>query len=655
MILRKLFEPIEIKGIRAKNRIIMPPMHTNQGSMEEGIQDAAIDFYVTRAKGGFGMIGIGVIDTYFVPGASSPHALFLMNDRHVRKYRSLVAEVKKWDAIIYGQIGVRRVFRVSDLHRLPKLSAVPESQISEMIDSMVKGAIRVREAGFDALEILGIGGGAVSLFLSKVFNDRTDKWGGSLEGRLRFPLEVLKGIRKEVGGGFPLFFRFHGSEFIPGGYSVETEKDIARALREGGVDLFNVSGGGHGTNVPGLTPAMPRGGFAFLAREIRSAVDAPVAASNRINHPMVAEEILRKGWADLISIGRGSLADPEWANKAQRGEFEDIRLCIACNECLDSVVIYEKPVRCTVNPKVGRTSELKPLPPATARKNVVVIGGGCTGLQAAITSAERGHKVCLLERQPFLGGKWRLAAVPPGREELLQFLLWLFRRALKVGVDIRTGVEASREVVKDLSPDAIILCTGSRLHVPHIPGIDLPHVVTAEQVLEGDATVGDRVVVVGGGGVGTGTALYLARKWSCSPEVVSFLIDFEAFEREQAMSFMNRGHRVTIVEQLEKIGEGLGPGTKWVMKKELELAGVKVHPRTMVKAIEKTGLVVERDGVEETLGADTVVLATGYVPDDSALEGFRGLAKEVHVAGMAEVSGHTIEGIGNAFEVAMSI
>lgn len=305
MIFKRLFEPIDIKGLHIKNRIIMPPMHTNQGSMEEGIGDNAIEFYISRAKGGFGMIGVGVIDTYFIPGASSPHAFFLMNESHVKKYQKLVRKVKAEGAVIYGQISVRRVFRVSDLHRFPKLSLLPEEQVLEMVDSLIKTAALVRDAGFDALEIMGIGGSAVSLFLSNVFNDRQDNWGGSLENRLRFPIEVLKGIKKEIGHDYPIFFRIHGSEFIPGGYSVETEKIIAQRLRAEGVDFFNVSGGGHGTNVPGLTPTMPRGSFAFVAKEIKSALDVPVAASNRINHPMIAEEILRKGWADMISVGRG--------------------------------------------------------------------------------------------------------------------------------------------------------------------------------------------------------------------------------------------------------------------------------------------------------------------------------------------------------------
>jgi len=233
MIFKKLFEPVSIKGLQIKNRIIMPPMHSNMGNIEEGITDEAVDFFTARAKGGFGMIGIGVIDTYFVPGASSSLSFFLQNDVHTKNHERAVKEIKRHGAIVYAQIGVRRIWPVQQLHRYPKLSTLPKEQIYEMIDSMIQTAIRVREAGYDAVSLLGIGGGAISIFLSQVLNDRTDEWGGSFEGRMRFPLEALGGIRKALGEDYPIFFRLHGSEFIPGGYHVSTAKRIAQNLELG--------------------------------------------------------------------------------------------------------------------------------------------------------------------------------------------------------------------------------------------------------------------------------------------------------------------------------------------------------------------------------------------------------------------------------------
>jgi 2,4-dienoyl-CoA reductase (NADPH2) len=654
MILQKLFEPIVIKGLSIKNRIVMPPMHTNQGNMEEGITDQALDFYTARAKGGFGMIGVGVIDTYFIPGASSPLSFFLMNDRQVKNHSKVVKEIKKYGAVAYAQIGVRRIWPVSHLHHIPKLSTISEQQILEMLNSVIKTAIRVREAGYDAVSLLGIGGGAISIFLSNALNDRTDKWGGNLEGKLRFPIEIIRGIRNELGEDYPVFFRMHGSEFLPGGYDVETEKMVAHHLEKAGVDFFNVSGGSHATSVPQLTPNVPRGTYAFLAREIKNSVSVPVAASNRIGHPLVAEDILRKGWADMVSLARSALADPDWPNKAKHGDFEDIRLCIACNECLDAVVARDESVCCLVNPKIGRLSEVRPLPGTNSKKRILVIGGGCTGLQAALTCAERGHQVTLIEKESFLGGRWRLAAAPPGREELFNFLHWLLRQVKKAGVDIRLGVKFTPELIRQLSPEAIIVCTGSKPRIPDIAGIDLPNVILAQDAIGGVVKLGEKVVVIGGGGVGIETALYLAKKWSSSPEVVSFLMDHGALKRESALSLLKKGHQVTLVVRSERIGKGLGPGTKWVLKKELDLANVQIIFNAPVKEIKENGVMIEKDGLEQFIRADTVVLATGFVPDTSVYESIKNLAPEVYIAGAATV-GHMIEGIGKAFEVAMKI
>jgi len=655
MIYRKLFEPLQVKGLTLKNRIVMPPMHNNLGNMEEGITDRAVDFFAARAKGGFAMIGIGVIDTYFVQGASSPHAFYLMNDRHVEQHRKVVKEVRKCGALVYAQIGVRRIWPVQQLHRIPKLSSVPEDKVMEMQDSLVQTAVRVREAGYDALSFLGIGGGAVSIFLSKVLNDRTDQWGGSLENRSRFLLDAVKRAREILGPEYPIFLRMHGSEFLKGGYDFVEAKLIARNLEQAGIDLFNVSGGSHATSIPQLTPDVPRGNYAFLAREIKSAVSVPVAASNRINHPQVAERILQKGWSDLVSVARGSLADPEWPNKARKGDVEDIRLCIACNECLDAVVIREEPICCTVNPRVGRFPEEQPTPKASDEKRVLVIGGGCTGLQAAVTCSERGHHVTILEKAPYLGGKWRLAALPTGREELLTYLHWLVRRAKQLGIRIETEREGTPAVVQEIKPDVLFLCTGGRPRIPDIPGVGLRHVVLAQDVLDAAVDVGERVVVVGGGGVGVELALFLARRWSSTPETIAFLTEHEAFDRETVLYLKNKGHTVTLVEQLARMGEGLGPGTRWVLKKELDLAGVRMLCKAPVREIQEKVVIVDHDGERQSIEADTVVLATGFVSDESLYEKMKGMAREVYPLVAATQKGHLIHGISEAYELAMKV
>lgn len=654
MILSKVFEPAEIKNLWIKNRLVMPPMHTNLGNQEEGISDKGVEFYLARAKGGFGMVGVGIIDAHPFEW-SSPLEVLLQNKEHVRRHAELVKGAKEYGAVVYAQVGVRRIWPLSEMRRFPRLSTLPAELIAQMVEEVIATGVRAREAGYDAVEVQGVGGGGVSIFLSQVFNDRTDKWGGSFEGRLRFPLEMVLGIRRELGDDFPIFFRLHGGEFLPNGYTSETSKKIAKALADAGVCFFNVTGGSHATSVPQLTPNVPRGAYAFLAREIKSEVQgqALVAASNRINHPVVAEDILRRGWADFVSLGRASLADPDWPRKAREGEFEDIRLCIACNECLDAATVKETPVGCTVNPKAGRVSEREPLPAAGKSKRVMVIGGGCVGLQAALSCAERGHQVSLYEKQSCLGGKWRASYATTGRAELFSFLYWLSRQVKRLGVEIHLEAEVTPQLVRDVAPDAVIVAVGAEPKVPAIPGIDLPHVVFAHDVLEGKVSVGPRVVVVGGGGVGVETAIYLAQRWTPDSATLSFLREVATMEKES--TFVGPKHAVTLVGRNPTIGKGLGPGTRWVLRKELEFCDVRVLAGAEVVEIQLDGVVVRKENGEEFVPADTVVLALGYLPRDALYQAVKDVVPETYTLGNAADVQHIIVGTAAALDVALRI
>ena len=291
---------------------------------------------------------------------------------------------------------------------------------------------------------------------------------------------------------------------------------------------------------------------------------------------------------------------------------------------------------------------------------ILVIGGGCVGLQAALTPAERGHRVTIMEKESHVGGKWRLAALPPGREELLSFSHWLFRAAKKAGVDIQTGVEVTPERVRELAPEVIFIATGGKPRIPDIPGVDLPHVVTALAVLDGEAKVGDRVLVVGGGGVGVETALYLAKRWTSNPDSIAFLLEQQALDEKEGASVLMKGHQVTLCrarsgEQLGRIGAGLGPGTRWVLKKDLDLSNVTVMADAWIKEIEAKGVVIEKDGSEQSLNVDTVVLATGFIWDDTLHEKVKDFAPEVYTLGVHVVDGHMIQGIYEAFHLAMKI
>ena len=658
MLTPMLFEPITIGGVRVKNRLNMPPMHTNLGNEDEGITDPGIDFYVARAKGGFGLIGIGIIDAYFVEGAGSALEFFLENDRHIANYARCVKRIRKYGAVPYAQVGVRRLFPVQMMHREnpPTLHDLAAAQIEEMIQAVVDCAVRAAKAGFPAVDILGIGGSAHSIFLSQVFNDRTDKWGGTPENRLRFAVETVRGIKKALGQDFPVFYRHHGSEFLKGGYGVERAAENARALESAGVCYFNVSGGGHATSIPQLTPNVPHDAYSFLAAEIKKAVKVPVAASNRNNRPIEAETILRKGWADMISLGRQSLADPEWPNKVARGDLADLRLCIACNECLDITVIHNQPVHCLVNPRQGVVSEVRNLPKAKRRKKVVVIGGGVTGLQAALTCAERGHRAVLFEKKPFLGGMWHHASYPPGREELFKFLEWLVHSVKQRGVDIRLGTEATERLIKHERPDAIIVTAGSKPVVPDIPGIDRANVMPAIRALEGGAVLGEKVVIIGGGGIGAEVAPYLAKRWTLRPDVMEFLEEYAALDPESPY-FTRRGHKVTLITRQKRPGGSIGGSTRWVVVKELEHAGVTSICGVTPKCITAEGVVISRRGEEELIEADTVLFAAGLKPNMELYNMLKEkkLAPEIYSVGDPLLASHAIHTVKEAFKLALRI
>ena len=658
MLTPKLFEPITIGGIRIKNRLNMPPMHTNLGNEHDGITDEGIDFYAARAKGGFGLIGVGIIDAWYVEGAGSPLEFFLENDRHIANYARCVEAVKKFGAVPYAQVGVRRLFPVQTMHpnNHPTLADFPAEKIDEMVQAVVDTAVRAAKAGFPAVDILGIGGSAHSIFLSQVFNDRTDKWGGSPENRLRFAIETVQGIKRALGRDFPVFYRLHGSEFLKGGYSVERAVENARALVQAGGCYFNVSGGGHATSVPQLTPNVPHAAYAFLAAEVKRAVDVPVAASNRNNRPVEAEAILRQGWADMISLGRQSLADAEWPNKVARGEYEELRLCIACNECLDITVIHNQPVHCLVNPRQGVVSEVEEMSPAAKRKKVIVIGGGVTGLQAALSCAERGHQVTLFEKKPWLGGMWHHASYPWGREELFMFLEWLVHSVRRAGIDIRLGVEANETNLRAERPDAIIVSTGSDPVIPDIPGVDRPNVVPAIRALAGNTEIGKKVVIIGGGGIGAEIAAHLARRWTLRPEVVEFLKEYDALD-PASPHYEKRGHEVTLVTRQNRPGGTIGGGTRWVVVKELEHAGVRTVNGVVTRCITDEGVVVSRRGEDQLLEADTVLLAAGLRPNLQLYESLKekNLAPEIYPVGDPQLASHAIHTVKEAFKLALRI
>lgn len=537
-------------------------------------------------------------------------------------------------------------------HRLSELDG---ETIEEMIDATVETAIRAEEAGYEAVDLLGNGAGAISFFMSRKFNDRADEWGGDVEARTRFPQTIVKRIREET--NLPVFFRLIGHEFLDDGYEPAVTAEMASDLEAAGVAFFNVTGGSHATSVPQLPANVPRGAFAYLAREIKQAVDVPVAASNRISDPHTAEELVRDGWADVISLGRGALADPDWPNKAREGRIEDINLCIACNECLDYATVEEKDIRCLVNPKAGRGLESGAIGSAETPKGVLVAGGGVVGMHAALACAERGHDVTLCEKTNYLGGKWRVSYAPNGRGELVNYLQWLTTQLNDSDVRVELDTPVTPDLVRERKADVLIGCFGGVPKEPPIDGIDRSNVHYVHEVLDGDVTLapGEEVAVIGGGGAGVEAALYLATQYAEDPETAMFLNRWDVIDREDVFERVEQGHDVTVIGRNDTIGVGLGPATKWVLRAELSKLGVEMLSDAAATAIAENGVAIESSDGEAFVDADSVVLAIGYDTPPELYEEFDGTAEEVYFVGDVVDPDHAIEGTGRVQEIAMEL
>ncbi len=656
MIFPNLFRPGHVGKLETKNRLVMPAMHTNLGDPEDGLSEEGINFYVARGRGGFGQIGVGIIDSFQFDHAS-PGEFLLKDKRHVKVHSRLTKRLRDEGALSFAQIGLRRIWSLHQMRRRPSLSDFTDEEIRTWIQAVVDTALRAADAGYDGVDLLGNGGGAMSIFTSQVFNDRDDEWGGDEDRRLNFTLAIIKGIRDKLGPDIPLTSRLHGAEFIKGGYGMEVSVRNAIRMAAAGVDLFNVAAGGPATTVPNLTPNVPESGLAMLAFGIKqSGLEAKVAASTRITDPFKAEEVLRKGWADYISLARGALADPDWPNKARDGNWEQIRACVACNECLDEATVREKTVRCLVNPRAGRHSELDAVEIAKTPKKVIIVGGGCIGLQAALTAAERGHDVHLYEKQAFLGGKWLVSYAPPGREPLRLFLSWLVTETKRVGVNFHMSTEVTPELLKAEAPDEVIVTIGATQVIPEIPGINQPHVVSGEEVLMGEAELGKRVVVVGAGGAGVEVAHFIATRHQMDRDLIAHLKAYSGYDAVRGV-IDESGHEVVLIGRNPRLGTGLGPATRWVLVEELEHDSVKRMPGCTLSLIGDNFIQVHsmEDNQELEIPADSVVVCTGYEVNEETVEWLRMGKPDLRVIGDAKQIDHAMVGIAEAYDVALAL
>lgn len=654
----KLFEPITINGLEIKNRIVMPAMGLHY-THDYTFNDRYKAFYRERARGGVGLMIIGpvAIDR----AGSFPMTPGIFDDRNLDSFRTFLADLHaETDARIAtqlfhmgGEVGPSAV-----LSRMT--GQTPREMTKEDIEqtktAFAQGAARARDVGFDFVEIIACTGYLISRFLSAVTNKRTDEYGGSLDNRMRFGLEVIRAVRQALGDDFPLGIRIAGNDFMEGGSTNIEAAQFAAEAEKAGVDAINVTGGWHETNVPQLTTGVPPGAFVYLARGIKAKVGVPVFASNRLGNPLVAERALRSGACDMICWGRPLIADPELPNKAKQGRLDEITHCVACNQGCFDVLFTLSPAGCILNPRAGNEEEFV-ITRAASPKKIVVAGGGPSGMQFAIVSAQRGHDVTLYESSDRLGGQVNLAKAVPGKTEFENIIADMTNRLAQQGVRIRTNTPLTPAVVQQMDPDVLVVATGARPNRADAPGMNRPHVVNAWDVLADECcNIGKNVVVVGGNATGCETALYIAAMNLPDAETCAFLMYHEAESFDVLKDLLHRsGRTITVIDMLDRMATNVGPTSRWPLMKSLKLMGVKLLPKTTLLEIDEASVVVETEGTKRSIPANTVVLAMGVKAVNDLGEEPRRSRPDVVVLGDAKSPRRINEAIREGFEAALRI
>jgi NADPH-dependent 2,4-dienoyl-CoA reductase/sulfur reductase-like enzyme len=504
-------------------------------------------------------------------------------------------------------------------------------EIEELEDKFASAACRVKEAGFDGLSLHGAHMYLISEFLSPLSNKREDIYGGDVTGRVRFLANIIRKIRKKLGNDFPVMVRINGREGVKGGLTIEDAKEIACALEKTGIDCISLScGAGAAMAAPDFpTPIAPMRLSHCLevnsAEAVKKTVSIPVMTANRIVTPQEAEGILKQGRADLIGIGRGLVADPEWPKKAKEEREKEIRFCIGCMHCFRTVLENKIDMRCAINSAVGQEEECKIIP-SIKPKVVLVAGGGPAGMESARVLALRGHKVRIFEKDK-LGGQLNLACIPPGKEDMRLFLDFEKRQLLKLGVRVEDHKALTHKVISREKPDAVIVATGARPYIPSIPGVENENVVTAWQVLKEEVEVGSKIIILGGGSLGAETAEYLAVK----------------------------GKQVSIIEMLDTIALDI-ERTSWLLLMfSLNDLKVKVFTKATAREITKQGVKIEYRGKNEFINADTVVLALGALPNRELADQLKYLNIEMYTVGDCDRVRKLPEAVEEGFKTALKI
>ncbi|UCF90373.1 MAG: FAD-dependent oxidoreductase [Desulfobacterales bacterium] len=637
--LDRLFSSFTVGTLEVANRIVMPPMATNYATPEGFVTPRQIAYYVERAKGGVGYITVehtGIRQQ----GKASPKMLLISSEEHALRIQALIEAVHEVGGKIVVQINHAGrqtssavtglpIVGPSPIPVLPQMEIPRElsvGEIEELVEVYTTAAERVKQAGADGVELHMAHGYLICAFLSPFSNQRQDRYGGDLTGRARFAVEVLKSVRGRVGPDFPIVCRLSADEYVEGGLQVEDTRQIAKLLEKEGADALHISACNAASVFLNHPPYyVQEGVFVHLAQAVKAEVDIPVIAVGRIRNPVMANHIIGEGQADLIAMGRALIADPHLPAKAKEARFEQIIPCISCNRCIQT--LRKDAVRCAVNPEAGNETQFR-MTKAPRPKQVWVVGGGPGGLKAAEIAALRGHQVTVFERRQELGGRVRIGASPPKKAVLNEFIDYLARRVKALGVTVELGQEFTVQRLDAAQPDALIVATGARPRLPDWKGVAESGALAVDDVLTQAAEIGEKILVVGGGGNGAELSDYLSEM----------------------------GKQVTLVEMLDVIAADLVTHLQYFLVQRLKEKGVAILTSTRVRELGRGFAVVEdAAGVKKLEGFDTIVLAIGQAPNDDIYQRLQGKVPELFLIGDAaeprEIVDAVYEGEQSAFKI----
>ncbi len=652
---KHIFEPLDLGFTTLKNRILMGSMHTGLEEKKNGLEKIAA-YYAERAKGGVGLIVSGGIAPN-VQGWTAPFSARMSSKKHAKHHKVITSAVHREGGKICMQILHSGRYGYHPLAVAPSAIKSPitpfkpfklkPSGIHRTIRDFVNSAKLAKLAGYDGVEIMGSEGYLINQFIAERTNTRTDDYGGSYKNRMRLPIALVKQTREAVGEEFIIIYRLSMLDLVEKGSSWEEIVALGKEIEKAGATIINTGIGWHEARIPTIATSVPRAAFTWVTKKMKEELSVPLITSNRINMPETAEKVLAEGHADMVSMARPFLADPEWVNKAQANRADEINTCIGCNQaCLDHVFV-QKVASCLVNPRACHETELNYLP-AQKKKKIAVVGAGPAGMAASTIAAQRGHEVTLFDADKETGGQFNMAKQIPGKEEFYETIRYFNKQLELHQVTVKLNTRVEIEDLKNGNFDEVILATGIVPRTPKIEGIEHPKVLSYIDILKLKKPVGKRVAVIGAGGIGFDVSEYLAHEGeSTALNIDAWLKEWGIDKTMKARSGIEgisaevrpSPREIFMLKRSKgKFGGGLGKTTGWIHRSSLKNKKVQFINQVQYTKIDDEGLHYVHNEVQQVLEVDNVIICAGQLPLKELLEPLEATGIKVHVVGGADVA-----------------